>query len=273
MALVGSVMDGVSFNQVDQYALCCVENFSDELKQALRENLSRICHGAEQASKDRAMYRYPATIKHFWNERYSTKPWETRIGMLGELLSHIIILKLFPDFDVVSPFFNMEEKSIRKGFDLLLYEASNNSVWITEVKSGGRGKGKTSCTATSALLRLAKDDLKKRLAEPELNHWLNAINAARNAIHNKAKYRDAVIELLELEGDLAEGDGATASDNNVFLVAALFSDVSEPIADKTVSTFTNKLVKDSVFKTVWVLSMHKGTMEKLEAFLKTEAGH
>lgn len=264
-------MDGVSFKQVDQYALCCVENFSDELKQALRDNLTRICHGADQASKDRAIYKYPATIRHFWEERYSQKTWETRIGMLGELLSHVIILKLFPDFDVVSPFFNMEEKSIRKGFDLLLYENSNNNVWITEVKSGGKGQDKTSCSATSALLRLARDDLKKRLAEPELNHWLNAINAARNAIHNKANYRDSVIEILELEGDLAEENSATASDNNVFLISALFSDVSQAIAEQTVSKFTAKLVADSVFKTVWVLSLHKGTMEKLEEFLRTEA--
>ena len=77
-------MDGVSFKQVDQYDLCCVENFSDELKLTLRENLTRICHGADQASKDRAIYKYPATIKHFWNERYSKKTWGTRIGMLGE---------------------------------------------------------------------------------------------------------------------------------------------------------------------------------------------
>ncbi len=60
--------------------------------------------------------------------------------MLGELLSHVIILKLFPNFEVVSPFFNMEEKSIRKGFDLLLYEASTNNIWITEVKSGAKGR-------------------------------------------------------------------------------------------------------------------------------------
>ncbi|WP_227451224.1 hypothetical protein [Pseudomonas fluorescens] len=109
-------MDGVSLKQVDQYALCCVENFSDVLKNALRENLTRICHGADQASKDRAIYKYPATIKHFWEERYSQKTWETLIGMLGELLSRVIILKMFPDFDVVSPFFNMEEKSICKDF-------------------------------------------------------------------------------------------------------------------------------------------------------------
>lgn len=266
-------MDGVSFKQDCQYALCSVENFSDELKQALRENLTRICHGAEQASKERAIYKYPATIKHFWEERYSKKSWETRIGMLGELLSHVIILKLFPNFDVVSPFFNMEEKSIRKGFDLLLYETSNNTVWITEVKSGGLGKDKTSSSTTSALLRLARDDLKKRLAEQELNHWLNAINAARNAIQTNSNYRDSVIEILELEGDLAESSSATASDNNVFLISAQFSDVSQPIVEQTISEFTSALVDSSVFNKVWVLSLHKSTLEKLEDFLKKEAGH
>lgn len=120
-------------------------------------------------------------------------------------------------------------------------------------------------------MRLARDDLKRRLAEPELNHWLNAINAAKNAIHNKANYRDSVIEILEMEGDLAEEDGAIASDNNVFLVSALFSEVSQAIAENTVSNFTTKLVAEAVFKTVWVLSLHKGTMEKLEEFLRQEA--
>ncbi|WP_256357384.1 hypothetical protein [Pseudomonas sp. PDM26] len=134
----------------------------------------------------------------------------------------------------------------------MAYETSTNNVWITEVKSSGRGADKTSCSATSALLRLARDDLKKRLAEPELNHWLNAINAAKNAIHNKANYRDSVIEILELEGHLAEENGATASDNNVFLISALFSDVTQAIAEKTVSKFTTKLVADAVFKTVRV---------------------
>src|SRR3546814_12296665 len=100
-------MDGVSFKQVDQYALCCIEHLSEELQGALRDNLTRICHGADQASRDRVMYRYPATLRSFW-DRYSSKTRKTQMGMLGELLSHVVILKLLPDFDVVSPFFNRE---------------------------------------------------------------------------------------------------------------------------------------------------------------------
>lgn len=268
---MGKVMDGVSFKQVDQYALCCIEYLSDELKGTLRENLTRICHGVDQASRDRAIFKYPATLRAFW-DRYSSKPWKTKMGMLGELLSHVVILKLFPDFDVVSPFFNMEEKSIRKGFDLLLYECSKNNVWITEVKSGGLGVDKTPCAATQALLAKARDDLKGRLAEQELNHWQNAINAARNSIHAKADYREAVLEILELEGDMTEENAATASDNNVFLISVLFSDVSQRVAEKTISKFTSDLVSKSVFKTVLVLSLHKGTLERLEDFLRMEAG-
>ncbi len=51
-----------------------------------------------------------------------------------------------------------------------------------------------------------------------------------------------------MEGDLAEEDGASASDNNVFLVSALFSEVSQAIAENTVSNFTTKLVAEAVFK-------------------------
>jgi len=87
--------------------VCCVEDFSDELKFALRENLTRICHGADQASKDRAIYKYPATIRHFWNERYCKKPWETRIGMLGDPTApERVVLRLFKP-----PFFPAPDKA------------------------------------------------------------------------------------------------------------------------------------------------------------------
>ena len=264
-------MDGVVFKQVGQYALCCIEHLSQELQDALRRNLARICHGVDLASRDRAVFKYPATLQAFW-DRYSAKTYKTQMGMVGELLSHVVILELFPDFDVVSPFFNMEEKSIRKGFDLLLYESSTNEVWITEVKSGGLAQGKTPCSATRALLSKARDDLKNRLAEQQPNHWQNAINAARNSIHAKADFRESVLEILELEADMTVGKSATAADNNVFLISALFTDVDQRVAEETLAKFAANLAGEAVFKTVLVLSVHKGTLKRLEDFLRTEAG-
>lgn len=264
-------MDGVTFKKNGQYAICCINNLSTELKSAIKENLTKICHGADLASTDMIIFKYQATLKSFF-DRYLTKDSNTRTGMLGELLSHIIILKNFENFDVVSPFFNMEEKHIRKGFDLILYESTSNDVWITEVKSGGAGKN-TSCVATKALLAKARDDLKGRLAESEMNHWLNAINAAKKSISDKASYKESVLTILGMEGDKAYINSAVASDNNVVLVSTLFNDVTTKVEEKTISEFTKSLRATPIFKTVLVLSIQKGTLQKLEDFLRAEAGH
>lgn len=165
----------------------------------------------------------------------------------------------------------MEEKRIRKGFDLVLYEPASNEVWITEVKAGGAGK-KTSCAAAKVLLAKARDDLKGRLAESEMNHWLNAMNAAQKSINDKIRYKESVLEILAMEGEKAYGDSAVASDNNVVLVSALFNDVTQKIEEETVAGFTDSLLVTPIFKTVLVLSLQKGTFQKLEDFLRTEAG-
>jgi len=165
----------------------------------------------------------------------------------------------------------MEEKHIRKGFDLVLYQSASNEVWITEVKSGGAGE-KTSCAATKALLAKARDDLKGRLAESEMNHWLNAVNAAQKSINDKIRYKESVLEILGAEGGKAYCDSAVASDNNVVLVSVLFNDSTKRVEETTISVFTDDLLATPIFKTVFVLSLQKGTLQKLEDFLRTEAG-
>lgn len=264
-------MNGVNFIQNDLYVMCCIEALSEDLQKAIRDNLTRICHGADQASRDRAIFRYSATLMAFF-ERYTSKPKNIKIGMLGELLAHVVILKMLPKYHVVSPFFNMEEKSIRKGFDLLLYELESNEVWITEVKAGEAGDGNSPCAATRLLLSKARDDLKVRLGEQELNHWLNAINAAQKSIKTTAHYRDSVLEILDMEGERVVLNSASATDNNVVLVSSLFSNVSTKIIEKTISDFSEDLRHRALFKSVLVLSLHKGTLQKLEEFLKKEAG-
>ncbi|MEO3741324.1 hypothetical protein [Kosakonia sp. WA-90] len=265
-------MEGITFREFDNFALCCVDYFSDEIKQSLRMNLSQICHGSEQANQKRAMYNYNNTIKAFW-DRYSSKAETTKKGMLGELLSHVIILNLFPRFEIVSPFFNLEERSIKKGFDILLYESSRQCVWITEVKSGEIHKDKDSTLTTLDLLNTARDDLKFRLAEQQLNHWQNAIHAAKIAIDGKkVDYKDVVIDILQDEGDLVTVGGAVSQDNNALLISALFHNVSEQVSEEFINEFSKSLGEAGLFKSFFVFSLQKGTLKNLEDFLRTEAG-
>lgn len=172
-------IEGVDFSANDKYAICHIHSLSDELKGLIRSNLSTICHGSHIADYlNQPLYNYQATIASFI-ERYEKKTENTQKGMIGEFLSHILITNLFDDYDIASAFFNLEEKSIKKGFDLLLYNTSDDSVWITEVKSGNLHKEKNHDQTTKSLLNDAKADLMKRLNEQEKQYWHNAINHVR----------------------------------------------------------------------------------------------
>lgn len=55
---------------------------------------------------------------------------ERKKGMIGEILVHVI-LEFEYRFLTVSPFFNMEERSLKKGYDVALLETATNELWIT----------------------------------------------------------------------------------------------------------------------------------------------
>jgi hypothetical protein len=250
--------------------LCHISNFSDELKQVLQNHLTRICHGEQHSCSGYAMYRYKPTVEAFL-ERYKTKPFKTQMGMIGEFLSHIIINELFDNFETASPFFNLEEKSIKKGFDILLYSISEHNLWITEIKSGGLHKGKDENATTKDLLSTAYNDLKVRLNENEMNHWNNAMNAARVAVSQHRNYKDVVLDLLAGEGEKTFEKRSTSTDNHVFFISNLFHDINFKTIEKTVVDFHNSIIKKNEFAGIFTFSIQKSTFSKVVDFLIEES--
>jgi hypothetical protein len=91
--------------------ICYVEDFSDELKTKIREMLGSIWHGAVD-SAERKQFNYSSTVKRFL-ERYTEKTPDTKKGMIGELLAHLLIPN-YVDLQAISIMKNKEENSIRK---------------------------------------------------------------------------------------------------------------------------------------------------------------
>ncbi len=210
-------IDGVNFERKDKYGVCHVEYLSDAIKELIRGNLATICHGSHISDySDEPLFSYEATLESFL-ERYDKKVAETKKGMVGEFLSHILITELFDEFDIVSAFFNLEEKSIKKGFDLLLYNSVENSVWITEVKSGNKHKGKSYDQTNRVLLNTARKDLKVRLNEQEKMYWYNAVNSVRSSLNDEKDYKNTLIKILRQEGSAAVKKKAKSNDNCVLL--------------------------------------------------------
>jgi hypothetical protein len=268
---MSKLIDGVSVSRNGDYAICHIDNISDQLKDLIRAKLTSICHGSFVSDyKNVPLISYKATLKSFL-ERYKNKADTTKIGMIGELLSHTLIPEYFEEFEVVSAFFNMEEKSIRKGFDLILYRSTDPSVWITEVKSGNLHKDKDHDETVWDLLDTAKADLNTRLNAQEMTFWLNALYSVRKSIGDTADYKGTLESILLGYGEKATNETASSDDKFVVLVSSLFEPLKTKIRVKTAASFHKKVSMTKTFSKVVVFCMQKTTYSKVAEFLENEA--
>lgn len=265
-----SSIKGVRIINKKTYSVLYIDHFSDDLKDIIRSQLTSICHGASKASKRKIRYNYKNTVGSFI-KRYKSKSEALRIGMMGELLAHISILQFLKEFKIVSPLFNMEEKGITKGFDVILFSSSTNEIWITEVKSGELHKGKNSNGTNKNLLSTAKSDLKRRLNQNEETLWDNAINKATIVLENNKDTKDAVLEILEEIGDGIIEHKASSKNKNVILVTNLFANLNDEIQEQALNDFYIKTTLENLFKGLLVISIQKNTYQKIYEFLKDEA--
>lgn len=259
---------GVTIDRNKFATVCRINNFSDELGHEIRDRLSAICHGPDAVAKNSVFSSYKQTLKEF-NKRYSSKSVEIQKGMIGELLTHILLLKTHPSFEPASPFFNMEEGSIKKGFDLIIFDSKFNQIWISEVKSGNAG-GKNANSFNKSLLNRAKNDLIQRLNDNDTNLWHNAINGAKIAL-STGKTKDRINQILEECYKEAAEEGQDGSSKNVILISVTYKSIMDPINVHEVKEKGKEIIADKLFKDVIVFSIQKETYQRVAEFLESEA--
>lgn len=249
--------------------LCIVDDLSDEVKNLLRSDLSKVCHGQAKAVSGTANYSYKRTLKHFLL-RYHAKTAKTKLGMIGELLCNILLFVHEKQLRAASPLFNMEEASIKKGFDLLVSDVNDNSLWITEVKSGELGKAQKHDKIRS-LIDKAKDDLIFRIGSDNSTIWHSAINNVTLALRDSSSEKDVLIERLEQLLDGSDTAANSASDVNAILAPILFEDTINSV-DFDVIKSKAMAVKDAkIFSGCAIFAIQKSTLMKVENFLVEEA--
>lgn len=244
-----------------------IADISSQLKGTIRSNLASICYGAARAGRSPRTYSYKQTLREFMT-RYESKSIDTKKGMLGELLAHILLLDYRSDMHPATPFFNMEERSIKKGFDLVLYQKAENRIWITEVKAGESSTASSSAK-TKALLHLAKTDLLTRLNSGKSSLWHNAISGALVAIRRN-NIKDAIVEILEKSLRAADASTLSATNVNVILVSVLYKNLRDTVALQDIDDTRSEIKDEDIFRRLIVVSFQKGTFQKIERFLKAE---
>ena len=250
-----------------------VDELTDDIKQEIRNRLVEICYGKANAGSELKAYSYRSTVKEFVNRyKESADGSSTRNkGMIGELLFHVLF-GMNEKYMPISAFFNLEERSFKKGFDSGYYAVDNDELWIAEVKSGEKQKSqKTSSTAMVSLLNTAKNDLKSRFTSENNSLWLNAINHARNAISETKDEKKAVLALLSKFSDDAEDENYISQDKNVILVGVLFHPITEEIESSKIEAKKKRIAAERIFASVIAFAIQKSTFDAVYKFLESEA--
>ncbi|AXX98079.1 Hachiman antiphage defense system protein HamA [Profundibacter amoris] len=262
------MLEGIQFEKSKTGSLCfTIEDISDELKNVIRARLSEICIGAAKASRNSVLYSYQRTLKAFF-QKFDPKNPDIQKGMIGELLTHVLLLHYEDYFRAASPYFNMEEDSIKKGFDLVLQHKATSEIWFVEVKAGECGL-ETSINKLGSLLSLAKNGLKTALGSDRNTLWQNAVNGASLVIDDTSL--KAQVEALLESYNVKAVDGESAStDYNAVLVAVSFSG-AQAFATGAEFQARHTTQKDmNEFRDLMSIAMQKDTFKSVTDFLRSE---
>lgn len=131
-----------------------IEDFDDSLKAVLDKFFVLICEGNSGSGL--------STVKRHVSNLFSTKDHDWIIGATAEFFVHLYIQ--LTGFKQECLFLNLEENSIKKGFDG--YYSKDGLEWLMESKAGSAGaKG----VSYAGKVTLAMNDLSKKVSGRDLS--------------------------------------------------------------------------------------------------------
>ena len=258
---------GVTVTKKDNYVVCFIDEFSEDLKSLLRKELASICHGRNQVKEynlDR--YSYKNTLSSFFN-RYDGKPNNIKKGMMGELLAHLLIDKVLPQLQTITIYFNKEELSIKKGFDLNYFEINEHTIWYGEVKSGEiNNDTETPDIKNKGLLHDSKSSILGFLSGDRNDLWNSVLIDVGLTI--ALKERETVNRLLDSDAkQIAE---KSETKKNAILISVLFHSTNNKMTVEHLENLVNEITAECCFAKVILFSIQKSTYIKIENFLREE---
>lgn len=247
------------------YSIFYIDDFSTELKQIIREQLQGIWYGFSTVESMSEFYSYKNTLSSFI-DRYENKTEETKKGMIGELLSHILLNHQDNNLTSLSILKNKEDRSIKKGFDIIYCHIEHNKLWYSEVKSGRSETGvEDSNTYNTVLLNRSKNGINTMIEEKRQSLWESALIDVSLTI----KESEGKLELSKLLAD----DSPVVNSNqkkNVILISCLYHNLNDELLESSVSDFYYSTISENIFEDIIVVSIQKETYNIVENFLRDE---
>lgn len=200
-------------------------NDTDEiLKDKLKKLLIEICYGKEKIG----IITFEETIKEL-NQRISQKTDPQKAGMIGELLFHIKSYECFKGYNHISVYLNKEERNVKKGFDVLLFDGEK--VWYSEVKSMENAEDVDITDAHIEKVKEAISDINNKFNSNNNNYWLTAKTNIANIGKKRLEKQIAEILTKDIDKDIQK---------NAITVSTVFKQSPSEIKKENIE----KLIKE-----------------------------
>lgn len=237
-----------------------IHSLSDELKGKIKEQLVEICHGEYALVSKSKHFEFNETINELVNYRLP-KSKNKRIGAVGEILLNVMIRE-FTDMKIVSPFFNIEERNVKKGFDIIAAD-SDGYLWIIESKAGEQNGFKSSTKKVCERINAAKRDLYERLNKDNSQLWLNAIKSVRSSLNTNSETQ-TIINILE-----NMSNSCSSIDKNVILGGTVFCLFDSLIDSSKLNDLYKSILKSNKFSKIRLIAIQKQSFQALIDYLLT----
>ncbi|MDO8266427.1 MAG: hypothetical protein Q7T32_01160 [Moraxellaceae bacterium] len=226
----------------------------DCIKSHIDANIVSICEGA--ANTDLSIIKQ-RLIAFLTPKKGST----TEMGAIAEFFGHLYLTEI--GFNQEFLFLNLEEGSIKKGFDG--YYSWNNEAWIYESKSGNM---ETKGATHTSKIQLACSDLKEKIAgAPANNPWKNAYNHASHVdVGTSKSIRQS---LQKLANSFTEGKVNKIENFNVIPGSTLFLNGTwSDIDAKDLKPKIDQLIKAFSFQKIQIICTNKASVDLFWDYLE-----
>lgn len=199
------------------------EDFSSELISYINDHLVEICEGDTGGNLE--------TVKKYVKGFIKPKDETTQMGATAEFFVHLYLKKL--GFKQLFTFLNLEERSIKKGFDG--YYSKGKETWIMESKSGSSN---TQNISHPSKIKDAYDDLLQKFRGSVTNNpWRNAFNHASNI--NVGATRNIRDKIKKLSDNFINSIYPSIDDYNIIAASTIF--LNDKWVELDVSGFERKM--------------------------------
>lgn len=259
------MVDGIEVEHTQGATLVIVRAISDDFRTHVHDRLAEYCYGATTVSEDADFYSFEKTVTEFL-ERYNPKPRKTQLGMAGELIVHVLMPLLHSELTSAAVYFNKEERSIKKGFDLTFLGSSESGIWYGEVKSGEVAEGSDADEKAAALIDTAASSLAAMLDDVSLlSRWDAALIDTRLTL--ELGLATTARELLRSDSETVRRGGTVTK--RVLLAGAVMHELGHCIVTTTgVDRIVETIASGDQFSESKILVIQQDALEAVIEYLR-----